>query len=381
MRSLDIARDTCDQYHPGLVKELANLSFAEREEPGSSTVIELFRIHGGVGLLVPREYGGHGAGMVDATRVMRALGSLSPSLAAAAAMHHFTVATLYALAPSAGRLTEAQLTVLRGVAPNQVLLASGWAEGRTEQNILMPTATATPVTGGYLLNGSKKPCSLSRSMGLLTASIALPGPDGEPELAMALVPAGSRGISVRPFWGNDVLAAAESDEVRLEDVFVPEELVVRTTPDDPHRLDDLQTAGFVWFELLISSGYAGAASALVEDVLQRGRGSVVERAALAVRVESAFALLEGTARAVAHDELEGEEAVVSALIARFAVQEALADAASQAMELLGGMDFITNSDHARLAAGVRPLAFHPPSRSSVAEPLVTYLAGGPLQLA
>lgn len=381
MRSLDSARDTCEQYHPGLVKSVANLSFEEREEPGSSTVIELFRQHGGAALLVPREFGGHGADMVDATRVMRAMGSLSPSLAAAATMHHFTVATLYALAPSAGRLTEAQLAVLRNVAPQQLLLASGWAEGRTEQNILMPTASAAPVEGGFLLNGSKKPCSLSRSMDLLTASIAVPGPEGEPELALALVPAESPGISVHRFWGNDVLAAAESDEVRLDDVFVPENLVVRTSPDDPQRLDDLQTAGFVWFELLISSGYAGAASTLVEQVLERGRGSSTEQATLAVGVESAFALLEGTARAVARNELDGEEAVVSALVARFAAQELLVDSASRAMELLGGMDFITSSEHARLASGVRPLAFHPPSRSSVAETLVTYLAGGPLQLA
>ncbi|WP_035793691.1 acyl-CoA dehydrogenase family protein [Kitasatospora mediocidica] len=378
MRSLESARETCERYHPGLIKALADIPFAEREAPGSQ-VVDLFREHGGVALLVPAEYGGHGADPLDAIRVQRALGAASPSLAAAVTMHHFTAAMLYALADGPGRLTAAQLELLHGIVPEQRLMASGWAEGRTQQNILTPAVTAAPVAGGYRLNGSKKPCSLARSMDLLTASIALPGEDGAYEMALALVGADSPGLSVHPFWGNDVLAAAESDEVQLADVFVPEDLVVRTSQDDPTRIEDLQTAGFVWFEMLISSGYAGAAAALVEHVLERGRGAATERAEVAVRVESAFALLEGAARAV-QDGVTGDEAVAQVLVARFAAQEALSRSTDLALELLGGLDFIRSGDHARLATAVRPLAFHPPSRSSAAEPLLAYFGGAPLEL-
>ncbi|WP_323379374.1 acyl-CoA dehydrogenase family protein, partial [Streptomyces durbertensis] len=379
MRSLDTARDTCERVHPGLCKALADIPYAERERPGSP-VVDLFRTHGGIGLLVPTEHGGHGADPVEAVRVTRALGSYSPSLAAGTAMHHFTAAMLFSLAETVGRLTEPQRRLLASIVPDRVLMASGWSEGRTEQNILNPAVTAAPAPrGGFLLNGSKKPCSLASSMDLLTASTAVPGADGRRELALALVPAGSPGLTVHPFWGNDVLAAAESDEVRLTDVHVPEDMVVRTTPDDPSRLDDLQTAGFVWFELIISACYAGATAALVDEVLGRARGSVTDRAALAVRSEAAYALLEGAARAV-RDGLSGDEAVSAVLVARFAAQEAMARAADQALELLGGMDFIHSSDHARLARSVRPLAFHPPSRAAAAEPLLAYFGGEPLQL-
>ncbi|MFJ9520391.1 acyl-CoA dehydrogenase family protein [Kitasatospora sp. NPDC101801] len=378
MRSLDSARETCERYHPGLIKALADIPYAEREAPGSP-VIDLFRAHGGVALLVPTQYGGHGADPVEAVRVQRAVGSLSPSLAAAVTMHHFTAAMLYSLADDTGRLTPAQLDLLHGVVPDQRVMASGWAEGRTQQNILTPVVAAVPVDGGYRLGGSKKPCSLARSMDLLTASITVPGADGSPEMALALVPVGSPGLTVHPFWANDVLAAAESDEIRFDDVFVPSDLVIRTSEADPHRIDDLQTAGFVWFEMLISAGYAGTASALVEHVLEREKGGTSERAALAVRVEAAFALLEGTARAV-RDGVAGEEAVAQVLVARFAAQEALSEVAAQALELLGGLDFIRSSEHARLATAVRPLAFHPPSRSGAAEPLLKYFGGGPLEL-
>ncbi|MCX4782640.1 acyl-CoA dehydrogenase family protein [Streptomyces sp. NBC_01264] len=378
MRSLSTARELCDHYHPGLLKALGDIPYARREVPGSP-VIDLFRAHDGAGLLVPREYGGHGADALDAIRVQRALGSLSPSVAAAAAMHHFTTATLYALAVDPGRLTPAQLEVLSGIAPGRRLMASGWAEGRTQQNILVPAVSATPTEGGYLLNGTKKPCSLSRSMDLLTASIAVPGPDGAPELALAMVNLPARGLSVHPFWGNDVLAGAESDEVRLTDVFVPEELVVRTTAEDPGRLDDLQTVAFVWFELLISAAYVGAASTLAEQVVSRERGTAGERAALVIRVDSAFGLLEGAARAVLAG-LGGEEAVAQVLVARYTVQDLLAQAVDQAVELLGGLDFIRSGDHARLATAVRALAFHPPGRGAAAEPLLAWFAGHPLEL-
>ncbi|MEW2115636.1 acyl-CoA dehydrogenase family protein [Streptomyces sp. NPDC005474] len=378
MRSLSHAREVCERHHPGLLTALEALPFAEREAPGSP-VTALLREHGGAGLLVPENHGGRGAGALDAIRVQRAVGSVSPSLAAAAAMHHFTVAMLFEMAAGSGRLTPAQTKVLHGIAPERLLLASGWAEGRTQQNILIPSVTATAAEGGFLLNGVKKPCSLARSMDLLTASIAVPGADGAPELALALLPADSPGISVHPFWGNEVLAAAESDEVRLTDVFVPEELVVRTVPEAPHLLDDLQTTGFIWFELLISAGYAGAATALVATVLERERGSAGERAALAVGVESAFALLEGAARAV-QDGLAGEPAVAAVLVARYAAQEALVRAADQALELLGGIDFIRGGEHTRLADSVRPLAFHPPGRASAAEPLLKWFAGGSLEL-
>ncbi|MEU6686009.1 acyl-CoA dehydrogenase family protein [Streptomyces sp. NPDC046832] len=379
MRSLDLARSVCERFHPGLLKELDQIPYTDRERPGSP-VIDLFRIHGGVGLLIPEEYGGHGADALDALRVQLALGAVSPSLVAAVSMHHFTVAMLYSLAVKAGRLTDEQTALLRRIVPDQQVVASGWAEGRTAQNILKPAVTARPVRDGFLLTGAKKPCSLSRSMSLLTASVAIHGDDGEPELALALVPADAPGLTVHPYWGIDLLAGAESDEVRLEDVFVPAGMVVRAGADDPHRLDDLQSAGFVWFEMLISAGYAGGALALVEQVLERERGSVAERASLAVDMETAVALLEGVARATG-PEPGDEESVARVLVARYAVQNALPDIASRALELLGGLDFIRGSGPAQAAAALRALAFHPPSRTAAAEPLLRWFDGGQLVLA
>jgi isobutylamine N-monooxygenase len=378
MRSLDEARDVCERYHPGMCAALADISLEEREAPGGP-ILGIFRKFGGPGLMVPKEYGGMGVDPLSAARIVRAMSSYSPSLGAGTTMHHYTVATLFSLARRAGRLTAAQMELLAEIAPASMLVASGWAEGKPGANIVIPAATARAVDGGYLVNGGKKPCSLARSMDLLTASAAVPV-DGTPTLALLLIPARSPGITVEKFWLSNVLAGAESDEVRLTDVFVPEELVIRAEPDAPDRLDDLQTTGFAWFEMLATSVYVGATSALVEQALAKGRGSVTDRAQAAIQLESAVALVEGVARAIG-DGLTGDAAVSAVLVARYAAQQALREAADLAAELLGGIAFIRSPDIAYLIAAVRPLAYHPPSRTAMAEALVDYFTGQPLRLA
>jgi alkylation response protein AidB-like acyl-CoA dehydrogenase len=174
---------------------------------------------------------------------------------------------------------------------------------------------------------------------------------------------------VHPFWSSPLLAGAESDEVRLTDVFVPEELMLRTQPDDPRLLLDLQDSGFVWFEMLITMVYVGAASALVERALRQGRGAPADRMEMIVQLESAASLVEGVARAV-RDGLEPDDGAAAVLTARFAAMRALRQAADLAVELLGGMAFIGSPDIAYLAGAVRPIAFHPPSRTGAAESLI-----------
>ncbi|MFJ9821671.1 acyl-CoA dehydrogenase [Streptomyces sp. NPDC101151] len=377
MRSLDTARSVCERIHPWLLKELEQSPYLERERPGSPAV-DLFRMHGGVGLLIPGRYGGHEADPLDALWVQLALGSVSPSLVTAVSMHHRAVAMLYSLAAEGGRLADEQSALLHRIVPDQLVLASGWAQGRTARNVHEPAVVARPVEDGFLLSGAEKPCSLSRSMKLLAASVAIHGGKGcEPEPALALVAADSPGLSVHPLWTNALLGGAESDEVRLTDVFVPSGLMVRAGADDPTRLDDLRSTGFVWFQMLISAGYAGGAMWLVEQVLDHQRGTAAERAALAVDMEAAVALLESVARATAPAPGD-EDSMARVLVARCAVQKALPDIASRALELLGGMPFICVSEQAQVAAAVRALAFHPPSRSAGAEWLLRYFDGGSL---
>jgi alkylation response protein AidB-like acyl-CoA dehydrogenase len=377
VKTLDDARGVCESFLPGLGAALSEIPFDQLETP-DSPAIGLFRQHGGPALVIPKAYAGLAATPLEAVRVVRALGSYSPSLAVATTMHHFSVATLFTLAESAVS-SGMEWALLEGIASQHLLVSSGFAEGKPGRGILTPTMVATKADGGYLVNGSKKPCSLSKSMDLLTASVTLPAGAGQSDLAVLLIPATTPGISIHPFWQSNVLAGAESDEIRLTDVFVQDELMMRTEPSQTGRLDELQTVGFIWFELLISASYLGMASRLVEQVFARKRGSAAEAAAVAVRLETATLLLESVARMLMNGESDNA-ALARALVARYGAQDAIIDAARLAVELLGGMAFIRSADLAYLIAACQCLGFHPPSRASAAQPLVDYLGGQPLRI-
>jgi alkylation response protein AidB-like acyl-CoA dehydrogenase len=217
-------------------------------------------------------------------------------------------------------------------------------------------------------------------MDILTASIAVEDDDGQPVMAVALIPAESPGLSVRPFWNSWVLAGAESEQVILDKVFVHRELIVSTTVGFGHKLDRLTLFSFLWFELLISAGYLGAVSALAERVFAAERASNAEKTRLLCEVEGAALLLEGLAREHAAEE-HGNDAFARCLIGRYAIQDALGRAASLCVELLGGVAFITSPDVAYLIAAAQAIALHPPNRTSMTSDLAAYARGQAVNVA
>ncbi|MFL6143060.1 MAG: acyl-CoA dehydrogenase family protein [Labedaea sp.] len=376
MQFMEADRNVCDKLLPGLREQLVEIPLADLESEGSPA-IEMFRAHGGTNLMVPAAYGGLDASALDAARVVRALAAVAPSMTVATMMHHFSLGTLFAVAGAFGADSGLEDIILRRVVGERMLVASGFAEGRTGQGILTPTMSAQPVDGGFLINGSKKPCSLARSMDLLTASVAMPMPDGSPAMGLLMLPANTPGVSVHPFWSTFALAGAESQEVRLTDVLVTPEHIIAPDPEVMAQLDELTTVGLIWFQMTVCATYVGVASALVEKVLERARGGVSDRAGLAVKIESAAALTEGLARRVMDGETDNDT-LAAALVTRFAVQDAVAAATAQAVELLGGIAYIGSSDVAYLAAATHAIGFHPPSRVSMAGGLVDYFTGYPI---
>ncbi|PAZ09972.1 oxidoreductase [Streptomyces sp. SA15] len=380
MRFLERERTTLAKLLPDLDPALRETPPMELERPGSPG-IRLFRDSGGPGLLVPESHQGRGASALDALRVQRAIGSRSPSLAVATTMHHFSMATLVGLGHLGGQTDGLEWMLIEGVASTNRVIASGFAEGRSGAGILEPSMTATVTEDGVRLNGVKRPCSLARSMDVLTASVMIPREDGQgDELAVALVPAESEGLSVSGFWSSAFLAGAESEQVTLTDVLVPPELLLRTAAPAGHSLDELQTAGLIWFQLLMTGSYLGAASALVERVLLNDRIPEHERVRLYVDTEAAMAAAEGIARRVDAGDL-GESALVQALCTRYGVQDTLARVVPRAVELLGGLNFMTSDEVGHLAACANGLSLHPPSRPRMTGPFSGYLADQPLTIA
>ena len=370
MRFLKSERAVLEKLLPGLDAALARIPLLDMERPGNPS-IPVYRRLGGPGLLIPTQFGGRGASPLEAVRAQRAIACRAPSLAVATTMHHFTIATLLEIEPDNPGL-EGEL--LETVARGNLYVASGFAESQPGTSIQKSALRMERGPGGLVLYGSKKPCSLSHSMDLFTISTPpLEGMDAG--LAVVTIPADTPGLERRPFWRSPILAGAESDEVVLNGVVIPEgEFVPLGGSGRVHAVHD---RGFLWFELLITACYVGIASALVERVEFSDRGGATERVNLAIEVEGAMAALEGIARGMCAGE-RGNDEFGRMLLVRYAVGAAIDRAAALAVELLGPLAFIESAEVTYLLAATHALSLHPPARPKACKRLNDFLTGSPI---
>ncbi|GAA2061191.1 acyl-CoA dehydrogenase family protein [Williamsia deligens] len=370
------ARAALRRRLPGLADWAASTTLAEREARGNDGLAQ-FRAAGGCRLIVPEEISGAGVGAVEALAVQRAVGAVSPSLAVATVMHHLSIATIVQIAQEG---PEEDLALLQSVVEQDSLIASAFAEGRVGGSTLVPTVSAVydDETGDYVVTGSKKPCSMAHSMTFLAASLdAKETEGGRGRKAVGLIPAQMPGISVRPFWTSPVLAGAESEEVVLDGVRVPAALMMIGTMQDPDGVHEM--TGFLWFGLLATAGYIGAASTLVDRVLHHPRADPAVYTPLAAELETGMAAL--TAVAAAYDAGDrGPELSARLLFIRTAVRTALQRVASGAMTALGGLSFITDPDVAYLGSVLQAFSFHPPSIAETQRSLFDHHRGGEFRL-
>jgi alkylation response protein AidB-like acyl-CoA dehydrogenase len=371
-----------DKHLPSLSERLGKIGHQELECE-SSLGIESFRACNGPGLLVPERHGGSGVSARDAVRCVRAIGALAPSLSVATTMHNFSVAALVSVEDN---FDGFEWMILDAVANDRLLISSAFAEGVSGHGFLTPTMKAVRRGDTWVVNGAKRPCSLSRSMDLMSASVSLLDGDNEPELGILVIPATLDGITREPFWEAAVLRAAESDAVILKDVEVPDVMVMKPGESTGVTVDDLEARALVWFTLLISAAYLGMAGSLVDRMLAAQKGSVQERMTAACDIEAAMMSIEQVALVIDHDvgALQSDAAstvLPNALVARYASQAAIRRAVGLSVEALGGISFITDPMVGYLASATNALAFHPPSRQAMAHELEQSFMGEQLSLA
>ena len=182
-------------------------------------------------------------------------------------------------------------------------------------------------------------------MDLLTASVRVPRLDGRgDQLAVAMVPAAVAGLSGHPVLEHLRAGRRGERPGQPHDVLVPADLLVRTDSGG-EQLDDMQTAGFVWFELLMMGSYLGAASALVERVLDNERVPEAERAAAGGRRRGREAAVENVARQIP-ERSAGPRPARRGPSTSATPCRAPSRAWFPAVELLGGLDFIGSDDTA-----------------------------------
>jgi acyl-CoA dehydrogenase len=314
--------------------------------------IELLRTHGFLPMLVPREAGGGGATIAEASGALAELAHGCPSTSLVYAMHS------HVLAAQVWRHHRGlPAPVLAKVAQDDLLLVSTGAA-----DWLGSSGSAIRVEGGYVVSGRKSPASGSPAGAIMATSARWESPDG-PQVIHCSIPFATAGVTVEETWDAIGMRGTGSDTIVLDGVFVPDQAVALVRPAD------------VWHPIwsvvlgvalpLIMSTYVGVAETAAAEALAAAapRAGDPDIAPMVGRMLGRLAIARDTCRAMidAADDLRFDNTLDHAslsLTRKSTVAEACIETVRLAQQVAGGAAFRRGGIE-RLYRDVQGALYHP----------------------
>lgn len=189
--------------------------------------------------------------------VIRLCAAHEPSLGIALTMHHHIVLVL-AKYP---QIFNNAAQIINAVTQHECLVASAFAEGQSGVNIFNPSSQIERIDQLLVLNGSKKPCSLSSIADYYILSTAL-----NQRLSLINLPATRSGISVSPFWNLDIFQYCDNNELVFEQVQLENDEL--SNLEDDH-LSLCLVYGLSLFNYFALSSYIGIADRLIQYIPEK----------------------------------------------------------------------------------------------------------------
>lgn len=213
---------------------------------------------GYLGILVPRELGGLGLGLAEASVLQQRLAGAAPATALAINMHLVWTGVAKVMAD---RGIDALRFVQEGAAAGEVF-AFGISEAGNDLVLFGSGTDAAPLPdGGYAFTGTK----IFTSLAPVWTQLGLHGLDTSspdaPQMVYAFVPRSevqADRVVVRDDWDTLGMRATQSRTTELHGALAPADRVVRRLTPGPNP-DPLVFGIFSVFELLLASVYTGIA--------------------------------------------------------------------------------------------------------------------------
>jgi len=331
---------------------------AARHDTEASFVTEAFQALRAAGLLragVPVELGGDGATISDLAAVQRELARHCGSTALATSMHQHVVA--FTAWRYRRGMPGAEATLRRVAEEGIVLVSTGGGD------FTHPRGEAVKVDGGYRVSGTKRFASQSSHGTVMSTMFTFDDPEQGRRILNMAVPIAAEGVTVANNWNTLGMRGTASNDLQLEDVFVPEEKVVANRPygvvDPP-----LQVIASVAFPI-ISAVYLGVAEsayhAAVAAAGSRSASPLLQRQVglMANRLQVAGWALDGVLSAVGDDPAPSLETFAAVMAAKREIALAGIEVCDLAMDVAGGGAFFKGSVIERAYRDIRAAKFHP----------------------
>jgi alkylation response protein AidB-like acyl-CoA dehydrogenase len=331
---------------------------AARHDTEGSFVTEALDALREAGLLraaVPVELGGDGASISDLAAIQRELARHCGSTALATSMHQHVVA--FTAWRYRRGLPGAEATLRRVAEEGIVLVSTGGGD------FTHPRGEAVKVDGGYRVSGTKRFASQSSYGTVMSTMFTYDDPEQGRRILNVAVPIAAEGVTVADNWNTLGMRGTASNDLRLEDVFVPEDKVLANRPygvvDPP-----LQVIASIAFPI-ISAVYLGVAESAYEAALaaagNRADNPLMQRQVglMANRLRVAGWALDGALAAVGDDPAPSLETFAAVMAAKREVAQAGIEVCDLAMDVAGGGAFFKGSVIERAYRDIRAVKFHP----------------------
>jgi alkylation response protein AidB-like acyl-CoA dehydrogenase len=317
--------------------------------------LDCIRQAGLLALAVPTELGGMGASIREVAMVQRELAHFCGSTALATSMHqHVVCFTNWRFRRG---LPGAEATLRRVADEGIVLVSTGGAD------LTHPRGEAVKVDGGYRVSGRKIFASQSSVGNVMSTMFSFDDPEQGRRVLNMAVPIAGEGVRVLDNWDTLGMRATASNDIVIEDVFVPEERVLANRPygvvDPP-----LQVILSIAIPI-ISAVYLGVAEsayrAAVEAAAKKSGDALVQRQVglMAHRLRIASWSLDRALDEVGDDPSPSVETVAAVMAAKREIALAGVEVCDIAMEVAGGPAFFKGSPIERAYRDIRAAKFHP----------------------
>ncbi len=224
----------------------------DRENRFFTEDFEVLKKAGYLTINVPKELGGRGYTLAETVREQRRIAYHAPATALAVNMHLYWVG----IAADLWRMGDKSLEwILREAMAGEVF-AAGHAERGNDLPVLLSTATAEKVPGGFRFTGHK----MFGSLGPVWTRYGLHAmwmDNGQPKIVHAFMPRDAKNYRIDNNWDTLGMRATRSDDVHLEGAFVPDKYIGRILPAGTP--DMFIVALFGWALMGFANIYCGLA--------------------------------------------------------------------------------------------------------------------------
>jgi alkylation response protein AidB-like acyl-CoA dehydrogenase len=264
-------------------------------------------------------------------------------------------------------LPGAEATLRRVADEGIVLVSTGGAD------FTNPRGSAVKVEGGYRVTGQKIFCSQSVVGAAMSTMFVYEDPEQGRRVLNMAVPLTGDGVRVLDNWDSLGMRGTASNDIVVEDVFVPDE---RVLANRPYGVIDAPLQVILSIAIPIISGvYLGVAEAAYEAAIRsvastsKAEDPIVQRqiGLMTSRLRVASWALDRAFDEVGDDPDPSAERVDAAMIAKREIALAGIEVCDLAMEVAGGAGYFKGSVIERCYRDIRAIKFHPmtPERSLV----------------